>query len=225
MSDSYPSAGHLYSYPSEGRTVLTTSPRDKASSSKEHLPAGFLLPLTTKGTRHPAPKSWQWAVQISKERRLLCTHLRGAVPCRAPLGVLLGEPPSVLTGPTALGQLRNSLHKQILLLFSLSLCVSMGFFSPSSVPLPDFQSDYLCQNLAARRRPMERALEGCICLSKLPSAVAGAVLTLGPRGKLPPAKSRSRWVEGQEAGAAAVPLKLNRLCAVPEFARRNRHFC
>lgn len=28
------------------------------------------------------------------------------------------------------------------------------FFFPSSVPLPDFQSDYLCQNLAVKGQPM-----------------------------------------------------------------------
>lgn len=33
-------------------------------------------------------------------------------------------------------------------------CLSVYF--SSSVPLPDFQSDYLCQNLAAKQQPMER---------------------------------------------------------------------
>lgn len=62
-------------------------------------------------------------------------------------------------------QLRDSQHKQILLLFFFSLSLT-GFFPPLLFPSLIFNL-IICQNLAVRGQPIGSE-RGCICLSKPP---------------------------------------------------------
>lgn len=98
-------------------------------------------------------------------------------------------------------QLRDSQHKQILLLFFFSLSLT-GFFPPPPVPLPDFQSDYLSKSGGEGTANRERA--GLYLLIK--AAQDGAPARSEPWARRAALALRKVWLTSETKTATAQLL-------------------